>query len=293
MMNNNNKMETLKANGCDITKYFTLVVNDTISAGTKFNVEVVMGNDPIASQIVEDGYVRNSKLHRRFITAHYLRLLNHPDGWHRAMNMHYSYMYTLDMMTQEVYVLSKLEKKDRETFNERKQFFTFGVINSVLDKYVSDVRKYINTLTIQRCKGRPYVTIKGIGYVFCDEVERKVITPIEVLVDICKNSYTYESLYTSLIALKKVRVKLPHDTKKCVAWVNAFQRAGAYYTMKNLIMYHDVKLFYNGNFYDKYNGMALLAKLTTKQEGYQLNAMLKATIKMNDFDFKKSIEAHK
>ena len=293
MMNKNNRIETLKNNGCDITKYFTLVANETIPAGTKFNVEVSMENDPIANQIVEDGYVRNSKLHRRFVAAHYLRLLNHPDGWHRAMNMHYSYMYTLDMMTQEVYVLSKLEKKDRATFNERKNFFTFSVIDSVLDHYVSNVKKYINGLVVCNCKGRPYVTISGIGHVFCDEVERKVITPIEVLVDVCKNSYTYASLYASLVALKRVRVKLPYETKKSTVWVDAFQRAGAYYTMKNLIMYHDVKLFYNGRFYDMYNGMALLADLTKKQEGYQLNAMLKATIKMNDFDFKKSIEAHK
>lgn len=293
MENKNNRFEILQNAGHDVSKYFTLITREDLPAGTKINIEVDKANNPIANQIIEDGYVRNSKLHRRFIAAHYLRLLNNPNGWYRTMNLYYSYMYTLDMMTQEVYVLSKLEKKDRETFNERKQFFTFSVIGSVLDDYVSNVKKYINNLPTKRCKGRPYVHISGIGNVFCDEVERKVIAPIEILVDICKKSYPYESLYLNLSALKKVRVKLPYDTKKCITWVNAFQKAGAYYTMKNLIMYHGVKLFYNGRFYDMYNGMALLAILTKEQEGYQLNAMLKATIKMNDFDLRKSIEAHK
>ncbi len=292
-MNRENRMNTLKENNVDVTKYFTLIANDPIPAGTKFNVSIEMGNDPVAKQIIEDGYVRNSKLHRRWITAHYLRLLNNPNGWYRTMNRRYDYMYTIDMMVEEVRVLSKLERRDLETFYERKQFFTFKVINSVLDDYVNKLNQYINSLPIKKCKGKPYVRIRKIGDVFVDDLDTKIFNPIKVLVDICKKSYRYKDLYMSLVALKRVMVDLPYDTKKASIWIDAFQKEGVYYTFQNLLRFHDVKLYYNKTFYNMYEGLEVLNKLVKEQKGYQLNAMLKKTLEMNNFDFKKSIEAHK
>ena len=294
MANKNNRMETLKANGVDTSKYFTLLVNEDIPAGTKINIEIDKEEvAPIAQQIAEDGYVKNTRLHRRFIAAHYFRMLNSRMGWHGYLNTFYDYMYQFDMMLDEVRVLSKLEKKDRDTYCERRVFFTYSVINKVLEDYLVDVKVYINGLKVKHCKGRPYVDVPCYGYVFVDEVQSKVITPIEAIIAVCRRTYNYADMYKNLCVLKKVMVKLPYNTKKSKVWVDAFQKEGAFYTLKNLIMFHDVRLYHDGNFYSVYDGMALLQQLKNRYEGYQMNALLKETVKRNNFDFKRSIEAHK
>ena len=292
-MNKNERFEALKKNGMDTSKYFTLVLNEDLGAGTKINIEVDKVNNPVAKKIVEDGYVKNTKLHRRWIAAHYFKMLNYYDGWHAYLKRFYSYMYQFDMMMQEVFVLSKLEKRDRETFNERKKFFTRNIVVEVLEDYAYDVKKHVDGLKIRHCKGRPYVCVKGFGNVFCDEVDKRIINPINGMIEACKRSYTYAELYNSLTALKKVMIQLPYETPKSKAWIGAFQKEGAYYTLKNLIMFHDVDLFYNKAFHERTASMTILHLVLDAYEGYEMNALLKKTIEMNAFDFTKSIEAHK
>ena len=64
----NNRMEILKKNGVDTGRYFTLVLNETLPAGTKINISIDEMNE-VAKQIIEDGYVKNTKLHRRWVAA--------------------------------------------------------------------------------------------------------------------------------------------------------------------------------------------------------------------------------
>lgn len=84
MMNNReNRMETLKANGVNTNKYFS--IPEDIKEGDKFEVKVdingnriiVKCNDSVMENIIESGYVRNSKLHRRWIMAQMFRALNY------------------------------------------------------------------------------------------------------------------------------------------------------------------------------------------------------------------------
>lgn len=288
-----NRMETLKNNGVDTSKYFTLLVNENIPAGTKINIEINKVNTPVAQQIIEDGYVNNTKLHRRFVAAHYMRMLESPLGWHRYLNWHYDYMYQFDMMLEEVRVLSKLQDKDRETFNERSGFFTRPVVFKVLEDYLDDLRKYLKGLPVKCCRGKAYVCVNNYGNVFLDDLQCKVIGPIEAMITICKKTFTYKDLHEVLKMFKRIMVKLPYRTHKSKTWIDAFQKAGAYYTLKNLIMFHDVKLYFGGSIYDQHKSMQIIQSLIKNYEGYQFNALLKATIKANNFNFKKSIEAHK
>lgn len=333
MLNKNERMEALRKNGMDTSKYFTLVVNEGIPAGSRINISVENGSevvkpsrnfeedmvggkpsipeamngfvvktkaevdklteDEIAKRILQDGYVRNTKLHRRFVAAQYMRMLESDRGWYGYLNTYYGYAYQFDMMFEEVRVLSKLEVRDRETFNERSQFFTNKVVCAVLKDYIKDVKTYIDGLDIKHCKGRPYVKITGYGNVFTDEIDSKIITPLEAMYTVCERSKTYGKLYNNLMSFKDLMIKVPYGTKKSKVWVDAFQREGAFYTLKNLIMFHDVRLFSGGRFYDMYEGMSRLNSLAKIYEGYQLNALLKETIKKNDFNFRQSIEAHK
>lgn len=289
---NKNRMETLKANGIDTGRYFTLVVNEDIKAGTRINISIE-GNE-VAQKIIEDGYVKNTKLHRRWVAAQYMRMLNSSLGWHGYLNVRYSYMYTIDMMLEEVRVLAHLEKVDKATFDERKQFFTLDVVRRVLGDYYKDVVKYTSSLPRKNCKGRPYVSINGVGNVFVSDLSMCIDMPIRAMIEACAISETYEAMYYHMKNLRKNMIKLPYDTKKSKTWVDAFQKEGAYYTLKNLVLFHDVSLYYERGFYDAGDSsMIALREIVKDYEGYQMNALLKKTIEMNNFDFARSISEHR
>ena len=290
-----NRIATLKNAGVDTSKYFTLTVEQDLPKGTKISFAIETENNPVAKEIIESGYVRNTKLHRRFVAAHYMRLLNSPHGWHRAMNHSYDYMYQYDMMLEEVRVLSKLRHKDWSTFFERETFFTVKVVCLVLEQYMDDLRKYLSSLKIRHCKGKPYIRIPRYRDMFIENLNKDVYDPLESMLALCKRTaaYDYDSLYERFKVFRKLMIPLPYNTKKSKVWINTFQAAGAFYTLKNLIMFHDVKLYYNDRFYDAIEGMNVLDGLKNHYEGYQMNGLLKETIKQNNFDFNKSIEAHK
>ena len=283
-----NRFETLKANGIDTGRYFTLTVNETIPAGTKINISIE-GNE-VANKIIEDGYVRNTRLHRRWVAAQYMRMLNSDIGWNGYLNRNYGFMYTLDMMLEEVRVLAHLEKVDAATFNERKQFFTKEVVHGVLEDYYTSMVNYIRTLPKKNCKRNPYVTLKGYGHVFCSNIEAEVLEPLRRAIKMCGDSRSYAELYITFAVLRRSMIKLPYDTKKSKTWVDAFQKEGAFYTLKNLIMFHNVKLVCDGRMHQTMEtSMYALNENVRSYEGYQMNAMLKATIKANNFDFARSV----
>jgi len=288
----NNRMETLKNNGVDTGRFFTLVVNETIPAGTKINISIE-GNEAIAQQIIEDGYVRNTKLHRRFVAAQYMRMLESENGWHDYLNRNYDYMYQFDMMVEEVRVIKEIAKRDINTFAERSKFFTYNVVMQVLEDYRKDMIKYVEGLPKKKCKGQPYVTVKGYGNVFVSDLKTRVYDPIDAAIAKCKTCNTFDKLYDSLVIFKGRMVKLPYYTKKSKTWVDAFQKEGAFYTLKNLIMFHDVNLAYDGGVYNtQESSMNALNDLVRSYEGYKMHALLKKTIEVNNFNFRNSIEAH-
>ena len=284
----NNRMETLRNAGIETNKYFTLMVNEDLPKGTKINIEVDKAYGEIANSIKEDGYVKNSRIHRRFIAAQYFRMLNSPLGWHGALQ-NYDYMYQFKMMTEEVRVLTKLKKKDAAVFNERSKFFTVQVVKDVVRDYVKATEKYLAEQPVKHCKGKPYIYVKSYGNCFVDEIDAKVLTPIKVLTDMCQKCYGYDELYDTLCMLNKVMIRLPYQTKKSKAWVDAFQGSGAYYTLRNLVMFHDIALPIYNVTYEGDLAVYALKELLGEYKGYQFNALLKRTIEYNNFDFKKSI----
>lgn len=292
MNKKNERIEILKHNGVNTGRYFTLLVEQDIPAGTRINISIEE-NEAIAKEIIESGYVRNTRLHRRFVCAQYFRMLESEFGWYGYLSRNYDYMYQFKMMTEEVRVLKELSKRDKATFDERSQFFTYAVVSRVLDDYFADMLKYIKDLPRKKCKGQPYVYIKGYGNVFMKDLDEKIISPVRNAINRCKESDSFTELHYQLAMMKFVMIKLPYYTKKSKTWIDAFQREGAFYTLKNLIMFHGVKLSHlGGTCKTQEDSMAKLRELVRTYEGYQMHAMLKKTIEENNFNFRNSIEAH-
>ncbi len=305
------RMETLKVNGVDVGKYFNLTLpsGETVRMTLENGIPVVANDDPILNQIIEDGYVRNTKLHRRWVMAQMFKMLNYnswrggQNGYDACLRERYSYQYQFDMMLEEVRVISKLEGKDDETFKERTSFFNYEVVAEVCKHYMDDLKKYIGNLPKHKCKGVPYKRLNGrYGDMFEVDLYKKVYMPMELHIrKMHSNMVTnYSSLYKELKAFMKLMIKLPYNTAKSKVWVDAFKGSGAYYTLKNLTMYHGCNIIEEKNYLpyvtNKYvAGIEATNYVKSKLdeyrgEGWRYMAMLKKCIADNNFNFEQRMK---
>lgn len=313
MLNKNERMEKMNAMGIDTGKYFTvnlpngLAKNSTITLAINENGEytvvnaneITKANDPIVNQIIEDGYVKNTKLHRRFVMAQMFHNLNYKsydgkyEGYNDCIKRCYGYKYTIDMMIEEVRVLSKLEVRDRETFEERAHFFDRRTIAAVLEDYAVELEKYVDKLPTKKCKGVPYKRVKSVN-IFEADLKKKLYAPVKHYANQVLVARNYNEIYRILCNFKRNMVKLPWDTRKSKAWLDAYKGEGAYYTMRNLLLFNGCDIFdNNGNILymdsigkDKY----LKAKLDEyKGEGWRMFALMKKVISDNGINTKTHI----
>ncbi len=325
MLNKKERMEKLANAGVDTGKYFTLDVNESIPAGAKIHIvvdkdgnfvpEVVKENnnmtpteglrkfldetyDEIFNNIIEDGYVRNTKLHRRFVMAQMFHMLNYVsyDGKYRGYNdclkKMYGYGYTLKMMTEEVRVLSKLEVRDMESFEERSHFFTKEVVMDVLEDYLEKLKVYVEALPNRNCKGIPYKRVKGIN-IFNADLDKKLYAPVRGHIFRIKYAKNYAEIHRALETFMRNMVKLPYETPKSKEWIDAYKGEGAFYTLKNLVMFHGCGIVVNR--FDVKFGMNAVEFLNTKLdeyngEGWRMFALMKKVITDNEFDFAARME---
>lgn len=318
MLNKKERMEKLNSAGINTGKYFTLNVDEEIPAGAKIHIvvdkdgnyvpEIINENgyplakeammkfkeDSIFNQIIKDGYVRNTKLHRRFVMAQMFNMLNYVSwdgkykGYNECLKRMYGYDYTLKMMTEEIRVLGKLETRDHESFIERSQFFNKGVVIAVMEDYLEKLKKYVETLPNRNCKGVPYKKIKGVN-IFNADLDKKVYAPVREYIYKVKYAQNYTGISYVLASFVRNYVKLPHNTPKSKMWIDAYKGAGAFYTLKNLVMFHNC-----GIKVDKMDvrfGMAAVKELNErammyKGEGWRMFALMKKVIADNGFDFK-------
>ena len=186
------------------------------------------------------------------------------------------------MMLEELKVLSKLEERDAETFAERSHFFTKDVVVATMEDYMDKLKAYINTIPSKNCKGVPYKRIKGTN-IFDADINKKIYAPLESLICRMKSSKNYKSMYSVLLVFMSHMVKLPYDTPKSKVWFDAYKGEGAYYTLKNLVMYHNCTIISSEGIDYGINSMAYLnSKLDAyKGEGWRMFALMKKVIADN------------
>lgn len=305
-MTNKQRMEMLNNAGINVSKYFTVDLDN----GTKVHLIVdengnftQVKNDPIANQIIEDGYVRNTKLHRRFVMAQMFHMLNYVSydkkysGYNDYLKKRYGYHYTLTMMLEEVKVLSKLEQRDKESFDERSHFFTKEVVIAVLEDYMGKLEKYVDNLPNRNCKGVPYKRIKGEN-IFNADLDKKLYVPLKNKLNYVRFAGDYTALYSAMQKFMKDMIKLPYETPKSKVWIDAYKGEGAYYTLKNLVMFHDCTIYTgpaNRIIYRRFDGAEAVRYLNSKLdeyhgEGWRMFAMMKKVIEDNDFNFNERME---
>lgn len=295
------RIKKLAEKGIDTSKYFTVSLpngNEAIMTMNDAGVpEVVNIKDDIETSIIENGYVRNTKLHRRWIMAQTFRMLNHKgksaeqDGYNDYLHKYYGYMYQFKMTLDELKVLAEIYKDGDSCYYERSTFFTKDVVVALCDDYIEKLKRIINAKKVKHCKGIPYVTIKHKDY-FVVDLDRKFYKKYENALYKIENSCDVKDLYYNFkhfYSLVK-NIQIPYNAKKCNAWVSAFKGAGGYYTLKNMLMYHDCYIVSNetGEVLKGDTAISYIDSFlqTYKGCGWRYLAMLRQCISDNNFTFK-------
>lgn len=255
---------------------------------------VVLTSEDEIENMVKPQFINNNKLFRRWITAQTFKMIYEPSynehyckeyGWNNYLKNRYSYMYQFDMLKDELKVLAKLELVDREEFEIRSRFFTKEVVYKTCDHYLKQLRRYYKN----NCKTNGEIKLKKYGVVTANDY-LSLSLKLRCFVDDIATSCTYNELKKVFDNFYKCMNPLPTRTSKCSEWKDAFKGSGGYYTLKNLVMFHDVRIkdCPIGKEVEK------LDELLDDYQGayWKFNYLLINTIEYNNFNLKRSISEH-
>lgn len=305
----------LQQAGLDTTKHFQITINEDLPKGSVLTINVNKGNAEVSSlpacfqetakNIFQNGYVKNTKVHRRWIMAQTMKMLESKGGYSQALK-NYTYQYTFNMMLEEIRVLSILEKSDKEIFKERSQFFNKEVVVQVLKDYENKACKYLKSIYYEDYNFYCFVTrhSRFAGFTY-STVQQQLKQEVGVIISTINNfDKTYEQLFYTLRSFIKTKmIILPSNTTKSSAWIDAYKGAGAYYTLQNLIKFHGCTIrnyispitgrMTMNDKRDVYSNLALLEFIVMEiKQGHwwRLQGLLKQVINDNGFDFHERME---
>ena len=133
------------------------------------------------------------------------------------------------------------------------------------------------------------------------DLDKKLYRPIRDGIRYVARATNYTQMYNALARFMKYDfIKLPYYTPKSKVWIDAYKGEGAYYTLKNLVMFHGcvVNVYARNAYgYSRYKVGTLAgvdavnhirAKVDEyKGEGWRMFALMKQVIEDNNFDFNK------
>lgn len=282
-MTTNERMNALKAAGFDTDKYYMIQIPK--SALTEDKPIVINVMDEIEKEIKDTGYTSCTRMYRRWICAQMLRILKEinygsKDTFNHYVAEKYDTKYMLRMVEHEVHVLAKLQKEDEEAFREREVFFSNWEVHRIYEYYLTDIVTKWNSEKVHKCKGVPYKKL-GKKNIFENDANNMMGN----LKDIITNMYTGDYSYLEKFCHTFNSIILPYgvEAENKKEWIECFKGAGSYYTLKNLVLFHNMPLETYG--YEE-GGETLRgeeafkymrSKLNT-YKGYQWFAMLKKAL---------------
>ena len=126
-----------------------------------------------------------------------------------------------------------------------------------------------------------------------NDLDKKIYYPVRSCIGAIKYARNYNQIYEVLEQFMRIYIKLPFFTAKSKEWIDAYKGEGAFYTLKNLVMFHNC-----GIKVDKFDvrfGISAVGFLNEKLveyngEGWRMFALMKKVIEDNNFDFKARME---
>lgn len=282
------RIEALKAAGVDVSNYFPMG-DDMIIRVDNGVPSQVSDDDPVFNNIVKGGYISHGKLYRRWVMAQMFRMLRRMEDEKKdftAILQSFGYEYSWKMLEQELLAQYKMFKHgDSVSFAERNRWFNKDVATEMAEDYLDLLRKVVGEINERKCRGRLYKRIFGKN-VFSDEIENVVFAPIAWTIRAIGDSKSAYQLYKAVAAFNRDRHNLRWQTKQSKAFTDAYKGSGAYFTMKNLILFHGAR--FNGCTTGK-QSLARMENLASNLEGWELLGAMKQLINDSGISVEKKI----
>lgn len=251
---------TLEQQGVDTGKYLSLriekgdlpegsevifMVKDKYGATHPINlngmseVKAFAEKSRFHDQVMADGHIFNPFVHRRFIAAHFTRLIKEYGcaGVENGVSHLHHWDYAIDLLRKEVRTLRNLEKHDQSCFQERSKFFTLDRCGWILADYTSAVCEFIDRRASESSSDRIHIDHMPIL--------KKNIRPMKhrfvVLAAHAKACRTYDELDKLLSEFDWVQ--LPKELRLPYCFTNPFVEAGAYFTLKHHMMFEGKTMY--------------------------------------------------
>lgn len=293
------RIEALKKAGVDVSELFAMQSADGlefIASKRDGVISILEEDDPIFQAIIIQGTIPNRQLFRRWVMAQMFRIIYITTNTHGAYkpigvsevirNMGYEYQWK--MLNNELYAQHKMmQNGDVDNFRDRNRWFNKRVVLDMAKDYIEKLKKRFEKLKLRKCKGVPYKRINGQN-IFVDDFDKKVIKPLLFAVHKIQHAENTYELWHSVQEFNKRHIKMHWGTPQNAAWLDAYKGAGAFFTMQNMIRFHNcVIIDDNGKTLSKNASLAFLnkkAKLYENREGWRLIGMLKKMLDDNNID---------
>lgn len=254
------------------------VVNDQV-------VEVP-DNDPIFAKIMNSGTIPNRRLFRRWVMAQVFHMLVAKGGFTEALQRK-GYQYSWEMLIEELRVQTKLSLADPENFAERNRWFNKQIAMGMADDYVAKLKDFIATRRVRKCRGRKYIHLSRRN-VFVDNIENEVYAPLQNIYARIVEASTPGELYLAVKEFYK-EMKRSHvkwDMKQAGIFKGAYKGAGAFFTLKNLILFHGCRMQIDHHMLSPIGSIKKLHDKAEeyKNDGWKLFGLMKKFIAYNNID---------
>lgn len=287
------KIEALRKAGVNVDNLFSMKGangGENVARLENGNLSVVSDDDPIYKSIIENGTVPNPRLFRRWVMAQVFHMMAYRgyngDGFTAALCAK-GYRYQWKMVTEELRVQARLYANDPENFKARNHWFDATCAAEMCADYIQKLHSHIKGLKVRRCKGVPYVRLRKSD-VFVSDLQKKVYLPLIKLTESIATTDSPMKLHSDVCRFFSVAndIWMDGNTPMSSAFKDSYKGAGAYFTMKNLILFHNAR-FKNGCcVYSKEKSLQILEAKNTEygSEGWRLFGVMKKLISDNNIN---------
>ena len=280
------RLQALRNAGVDVSGLFSLrnaagedLLVRTHADGTS---EVVADDDPIFNAIIKGKTIPERRLFRRWIMAQMFRALSRPDGYNGMLNA-YDCGYAFQMLLEEMCAQKKMRDKDRENYVMRHRWFNTRLVITMFEDYRKKLERIRNHAPSR------YLPDIDTCCLFINNKPYSVDDINNILDTICelKEQVQYHP-GTTVGAIKEFISLMPDKSiKPAKEWKDAYKGAGAYFTLRNMILFHGCSIHTKeGQALDEKDSLKLLDKIANNHtsEGWKLLSLLLRELDLNGID---------
>lgn len=247
-------------------------------------------HDPDYIRIFTGEHIQNTKTYRRWIMAQVFYMMQSGENQFIPNLRKKGYRYMWKMTLEEMRVQAILAINDTENFQARNRWFNKKLILKMTQHYMDQLTELVNARRPKGHKNAAYKQIFGKKYLLSDLPA--FYAPITRAIFKIEKAGSPKALYLALESFLNV-AQYQSSWTMCPAWIDAYQGTGAYYTLQNMILFHNCILKAK-KATDKRSSMKELEEAAKtyceenpkngKTQGWRLFGLMKKTIHDNGID---------